>query len=91
MALDSAQFLASSCRKASERHSLIDLDMLTDDRRLTDNDPRAVIDKEILPDRRSGVNIDARNAVSIFRHHAGDHRHMKKFEFVSDTIYRDGK
>ena len=39
----------------AERHALIDLDVVADDRRLADDDAGAVVDEEIFADLRAGV------------------------------------
>ena len=45
-------------RKRAERCALIELDIVADDRRLADDDARAVVDEEVFSDLRTGVDVD---------------------------------
>ena len=47
----------------AERHTLIELDVVADVRRLADDDAGAVVNEEVRADLRAGVDVDAGVAV----------------------------
>ena len=46
----------------AERHALIELDVVADDRRLADDDAGAVVDEEVFADLGAGVDVDTGRA-----------------------------
>ena len=68
MAFLSGEFLPAARRQGAERHALIDFYMLADFRRLSNNDPRPMVDKEIPSDGRARMYVDACFRVRVFRH-----------------------
>ena len=85
-----SELLASSCGKSSERYSLIELDIVSDNGSLTDNYACAVIDKEVLAYGSSRVDIDACGAVSIFRHDTWNDRNSEQVQLMCHAIYGYG-
>lgn len=65
--------------QCAQRHTLIQLHMAADHRRLADNDACAVVDEEPRPDLRAGVDVDTRPAVGVLRHHPGDHGNCRRY------------
>ena len=74
----------------AERHALIELDVVADDRRLADDDAGAVVDEEVFADLGAGVDVDAGRAVGIFAHDARDERHAALIQLVRDAVDEDG-
>ena len=78
-------------RHGPQGHALIQLHVPADHRGLAHHDAGAVIDKEVGPDGRAGVDIDARAAVGIFGHDPGDHGHPLAVQQVGNAIDKDGE
>ena len=76
MPLGSPQALAASGGKAAQGNALIDPHVAADDGCLSDDDAGAVVDEEMVANGGTGVDIDARQAMGIFRHNSGNHRHL---------------
>ncbi len=91
MTFGSAERLAAAGGAGAEGHTLINFDMLPDDRRLSDDDPRAVVDEKIIADGGPGVDIDAGEIVGVFRHDARNQRHLGLVKFVGDSVDADRK
>lgn len=72
MTLFAGQFLSTTCRKTAKRNSLIQFNVVSDDRRLPDHDTGSVVDKEALANPGTGVDIDSGLRMGIFRHDAGE-------------------
>ena len=65
--------------------------MVSDHRGFTDDDARAVIDEEVFPDLRAGVDVDSGVAVGILRHDAGNKGDAQAVEFVGHAVDEDGE
>ena len=78
-------------RERAERRALIELDVVADDRRLADDDARAVVDEEVLADGCAGMNINARAAVRVLGHDARNQRHFEQKQLVRQAVDRDGE
>jgi len=74
-----------------QRHSLIQLHILPDDRGLAHHDAGAVIDEEVGADLCAGVNIDARAAVGVLTHDPGDHGNLAQIQLMGHPVYENGK
>ena len=72
--------------QCAERDPLIDLHMGSDFTSLSDNHTGAVIDKEVLADASSRMDIDTRLFVSPFTHHSWDKGDFQTEQFVSDSV-----
>ena len=70
------QLLTALGREGAERHSLIQLHVFTDHGRLTDYDTGSVINKEILADRSTRMNINDALRMRFLRHHTRNQRHI---------------
>ena len=84
VALFAAQVLTAPGRQRAERHALIDLDVVADHSRFTDNDARAVVNEEVLTDRRTRMYVDTGQAVGVLRHNSGNQRHAEQKQLVGD-------
>ena len=73
----------------AERHALIELDVIADDRCLADDDAGAVVDEEILADLRTGVDVDTCRAVGVLAHDARDERDLALIELVRHAVDED--
>ena len=70
---------------------MIELDVVADDRRLTDDDACTVVDEEVFADLRTGVDVDTGLGVRVLGHHARDHRDLVLIQLVRDAVDEDGK
>ena len=84
-----AKALAAAGGKRTEGHALIDLDIFSDFRRLTDYNAGTVVDEEIFANRGTRVDIYTGEAVGILGHHTWNQRHTEKEEFVSQAVHKD--
>ena len=71
MALLIAEFIGVLKRLRAEGDALVDADVIANDRRLADNHARAMVDEEIMTDRRAWMDINARGTMGKLAHHAG--------------------
>ena len=83
---DVAGRIAREAQRA-ERHALVQLHIPADVARLADDDAGAVVDEEPRPDRRPGVDVDARLGVGELRHHPRDERHPEPVQLVGDAVH----
>ena len=90
MALGVLQLLTASGGERAQRHALIDLHVVADHGRFTNDDAGAVVDEEILADRGTRMDIDARDAVGVFGHDARDQRNAELKQLMRDTAGKDG-
>ena len=81
--------MAVARAERAERHALIELDVVADDRRLADDDAGAVVDEEILADLRTGVDVNAGRAVGVLAHDARDERNLALIELVRHAVDED--
>ena len=84
-----AKALAAAGGKRTEGHALVDLDIFSDFRRLTDYNAGTVVDEEIFANRGARVDIYTGEAVGILGHHTWNQRHTEKEEFVSQAVHKD--
>jgi hypothetical protein len=77
-------------RERSEGHALIELHAATDLARLSDHHTGAVVDEEMVADRRPRMDVDARPRVSLFGHHARDQWHLQTVKQVCQPMNGDG-
>ena len=87
MTLNVLKLSSAVCGESSESYALIDLNVLPYLGRLTYYDTRTVIDKEILSDICSRVDVDTRDRVGIFGHHSGDERYIELIKLMCQTVY----
>ena len=85
------QALSAAGGKATQGHTLVDLHIFANDRGLANDDARAVVDEEKFTDGGAGVDVDARYAVGVLGHDAGDQRHTKAVQLVRQAVNGDGK
>ena len=60
----------------AERDMLVQLHVIADRRRLSDDDTGSVVNKEVTADGGTGMNVDTRDPVGVLRHHARDKRNL---------------
>ena len=60
----------------AERNMLVQLHVIADRRRLSDDDTGSVVNKEVTADGGTGMNVDTRDPVGVLRHHARDKRNL---------------
>src|SRR5262249_21675532 len=70
----------------SERHALIEFNVIADHGGFAYNDSRAVIDEEAAAYCGIRVNVDARQAVGMLGHYARNERHCRFGEKMSGTV-----
>ncbi len=92
MALFAPQTIARVLRQRQrpQRDPLIDPHVPADAGGLADHDARAVVDDEALSDHRARMDIDARDAVGVFGHNAGQERHLQVVKFMGHAIHAHG-
>ncbi len=73
-----------------ERDALIEFDVLADFARLADHHTGSVIDEEVITNRCTGVDVDARLLMGPLGHHSRNEGDVEFDEFVSDPVNRDG-
>ncbi len=81
--------LASSAQ-STERHALVEPDIVTQSSGFSDDDSCTVIDEEPLANLRTGIDVDSRAAVSIFTDDPRNHRNAASVEDVSNAMGHDG-
>ncbi len=72
----------------AERDALVEFHVASDHGGLADHDARAVVNEEMLADRRAGMDVDARLRVGVFAHDARDDRHLQLVELVGEAVHR---
>ncbi len=90
MTLFSFDRLASLGGQSSQSHALINFHMMPDGRGLPDHDAGAMIDKEILVDRSSRMDIDACQPVSMLCHNSRNQRNTHGKQFMGNPVNGDG-
>ena len=88
MALRRCQRLVD--RQRAQRDALVELHVVADDGGLADDDTGAVVDDHGVPERRAGVDVDARPFVGPLGQHARQDRHAEFVEAVGDAVDGDG-
>ena len=73
----------------AERDALVQFDMVADLASLADHHARAVIDKKMISDRGTGMNVDAGSLMCPFGHHPRNKGDSKSVQFVGQAIDRD--
>src|ERR1044071_5246142 len=76
-------------RESAERHALIQLDVIADDRGFADNDSRSVIYEKALADFSAGMNVYTRARVRKLRQHSWQYRNAHDMKLVRDAISCD--
>ena len=74
---------------STQRNPVIELHVITDHTGFSDDDTGAMIDEEMRPDRRAGVDIDPGETVGILRHDPRNQRDIELVEAMSATLDRD--
>ena len=69
------QALPSSGGKRSQRYSLIDFDVVPDNRGFANDNAGSVINEKILPDDGAGMDIDAGFPMRMLGHDTGNERY----------------
>ena len=77
-------------RNRAERHALIKLHVAADLTGFADDNTGAVIDKKVIADRGTWMDIDARSRVRPFCHHARNERHLKLVQEMRQPMNCDG-
>ena len=72
--------------KSAQGHALIKLYFIPDAGGLAYHYAGAVVDKEVLSDGSSRMDVDARQAVGVFCHHPGDQRHLKQVQLMGHPV-----
>ena len=78
----------------AERNALVQCDVAADNGGLADDDSRTVVDGEMTADRGSGMDVDARDAMGVFREHPGDDARPEAQQHVRRPVIqhrRDGR
>ena len=68
---------------------MVELDVISNLTCLSNHHARSMVDKEVLPDSCTGMNIDTGFLMSPFCHHSRKEGHIQFEEFVGDTINGD--
>ncbi len=71
---------------AAERDALVQCAVVADLGRLADHDAHAVVDEQILPDFRAGMNLDARTPARALGDHARDKLHIVAVKPVRPAV-----
>ena len=87
VALLPGELLTATGGQRSDSHALIYLHVIADDRGLTDNYSGAVVNEEVPAQNRSGVYINSRLRVGVFRHHSRYQRNSQKIKLVCNTVH----
>ena len=74
----------------TQRHTLIECHVITDDTRLTYYHTRSVVNRKVFADGSSRVNIDTRLRVSLFCDDTWNDGYLQFMQFVGNTIVRHG-
>lgn len=74
----------------SQRDAMIQFHMLSNDGGFTNDDAGAVVDKEMIPNRRAWMDIDACSPMRPLGHHAWNEWHPCKVKFMGHALYGDG-
>ena len=86
MAFFARQLETGAGRQCAERDALINLDVVADVGRLTDNHAGAVVDKEVLADGCAGVDVNAGTAVRMLGHDARDIRNVPDIQLMCNAV-----
>ena len=70
--------------------ALVQLHMIANLARFADHDARAMVDEEVVADRRAGMDVDSRFLVCPLGHHAWNERHAQPMQFVRQAVDRYG-
>ncbi len=70
----------------TQRHALIDLDVIADLGGFTDDHTGPVIDKKPVTDGGAGMNIDAGPQMCPFGHHARHQGHLQPMNLMTDSM-----
>ena len=91
MSLHTLKLLSASGRESSNSHSLIYLDIVTDNSGLTDHDTCSVVNKEILANGGTRMDVNTGLAVCVLCHHTWDERYSKQMQLMGYTVCSDCK
>ena len=69
----------------AERYPLVEFNMVADTAGFAYDNAGTMVNKKVRTNMRAGVNIDARNLVGVFGHHAGNQRQVQFKEAVRQT------
>src|SRR5580698_9232699 len=83
MPLLSAQRLSGGQRLRHQTDALVQLDLVSDDSRLSHHGTSAVIDEEVRTNAGTRMQIDSGARVRPFGHDAGNERYVLEIELVS--------
>ena len=89
VALFARKSLAASRGKSSQRNALINLHILADDCGFANHNAGTVVDKEVLADGCTRMDVNARFGVGVFCHESRENRNMQKVEFMGNAV--DGR
>src|SRR5688572_21808794 len=73
----------------AKRHALVERHAVAHDRGLADDDAGAVVDEELAPDRRAGVDVDAGAPVRVLGDEPRQQRDLEAVEDMGDAVPRD--
>lgn len=86
MIADRRMALAFLLSGSAERHLMKDDAIISDLRRLPDYDSHAVIDEQIFPDLRAGMNLDSRKESTDLRNESRDKEEITPIEKMRNPM-----
>ena len=89
-ALDGISVVVEGEALCAECDALVELHVVADDARCSDDDACAVVDGEVVPYLGSGMDVDARLAVRHFGDDAGNEGHAQQQQLVGDAVAGEG-
>ncbi|MPM76193.1 hypothetical protein SDC9_123190 [bioreactor metagenome] len=72
--------------QGTKRHALIELHIVADDRRLTDDGTGSVVDEEGVPDGCTRMDVYSCLLMGILVHHSGDERDIQDKELMGYPV-----
>lgn len=75
---------------SSERHTLIQLDIVSEDGGSADYHAGSVVDGEAFANGGCGVYVDTRFAMGLLAYHAGYYRHIELYQLMGYAVVADG-
>src|SRR5262249_48332552 len=83
-------FLVHCETACAKRHTLVQLDVIANDCRFSNDNTRSMINEKPAADVCTGMNIDSCYRVSVFGHDPRQQRHSLNMQFMCDSEYRNG-
>ena len=91
MSLHTGQLMPTPGGQSAQCHSLVQLNIITDLRGLSDHHAGSMVNKEILSYGRPRIDVNPGLIVGVFRHNARDIGHIFQIQLMGNPIDIDGK